>query len=184
MLVPELQLIHDALESRIRSGKVSVETPSEKELVLVPQVPDSFPISLNFNASDDIEVALEPWHEHMGSAELAANLATWLLTPYYRLVTTYAKGQPIETYTEAYRNEGWEFMLEVCFMNPEEELPEPDEIRIRQQAVFLDSNFLTYYPQAELDAAGYPVGTLLGETIYHKRNGDWHPINVPDLPQN
>lgn len=183
MLVPELQQIRVALDSRIRSGKLVVEEESESRLILVPQVPDSFPVSISFNAVDDIEVGLEPWHEHMTSVQLAVNLATWLLTPYYRVVTTYSNGHPIETYTEAYQNDGWEFMLEVYFMNPEAGLPEPDEIRIRQQAVFLDSNFLTYFPEAQLDSAGYPIGTLLGETIYRRRNGEWHPTNVPDMPE-
>lgn len=183
MLVPELQQIHDAMASRIQTGKLRADIESETRLVLVPQVPDSYPVTVTFHAADDLEVGLEPWHEHMTSVELAVNLATWLLTPYYRVVTTFAHGNPIETYTESYQDEGWEFMLEVYFMDPEQDLPEPDEIRIRQQAVFLDSNFLSYFPKAQLDAAGYPVGTLLGETIYQRRNGEWHPVNVPDMPE-
>jgi hypothetical protein len=184
MLVHELQLIRESLDSRIRTGKLSVENPSDQELVLVPQVEDSFAIQITFSAPDDIKVSLDPWHEHVSSVEQATNLAIWLLTPYYRVVAMYAGGRAVRTHLEIFRNEGWDDMLGIYFMNPEEGLPEPDEIRIRQQAVFLDSNFLTYYPQAELDAAGYPVGTLLGETIYQQRSGEWHPTNVPDLPQN
>jgi hypothetical protein len=180
---PSLQPMLDALDSRLKTGKLKLEIKSETELELVPQVPDSFPLTVTLHAEDDVEVGFAPWSEHLGSVGKATNLLTWLLTPYYRVVTTYSKGQAIESYTEAYRNGGWEFRVEVYFMDPEQDLPDPDEIRIRQQAVFLDSNYLTHYPQAQLDRAGYPVGTLLGETIYESRNGEWHPTNVPDLPQ-
>ena len=182
MLVPDLQLVLDAFESRIQSGKLAVETPSAEQLLLIPQIPDSFPISISFAGPEDIVVAVEPWHEHMSSVQQATILAIWLLTPYYRVVTSYAAGMPIEAHAEVFQNEGWVSRVEVTLVNSGEELPEPDEIRIRHQAVFLDSNYLRYYPQAELDQAGCPVGTLLGETIYHLRNGEWHPTNVPEIP--
>ncbi|MEI7578152.1 MAG: hypothetical protein WCK51_14775 [Armatimonadota bacterium] len=183
MLVPELQLILDAFESRVRTGKLTVETPSAERLLLVPQVPDSFPISITFAGPEDIVVAVEPWHEHMSSVQLASSLAIWLLTPYYRIVVAYAAGQPIEAHAEVFQDHGWVSRREVTLVDSEAELPVPDEIRIRHQAVFLDSNYARYYPQAELDQAGCPAGTLLGETIYHLLNGEWHPTNVPEMPE-
>ncbi len=183
MLVPELQRILEAFQSRIATGNLSVETVSDKELLLTSQVPDTFPITITFENPGDIVVRLAPWHEHLTSTEQATNLAIWLLTPYYRIVAMYSGGQLISSHCEIYRNEGWEASETVYFANPEEGLPDPDEIRIRHQAVFLDSSFPRFYLSAELDGAGFPVGTLLGETIYHLKNGEWHPTNVPDMPE-
>lgn len=183
MLVPELQQIHDAFNSRARTGNLKLQITTPTELMLVPQVPDSFPISIQLVAEADIVVTLEPYHEHMSGVEQATSLAMWLLTPYYRVVAMYAAGKLIKTFLELYQDGGWNARPATFFVNPDEGLPEFDEIRIRHQAVFLDSSYLTYYPHAELDQAGCPLGTLLGETIYHQRNGEWHPVNVPDMPQ-
>lgn len=183
MLVPDLQLLVDTLGSRIRTGKLAVETLAPNQIKLAPQVPDSFPIMLTHAGPEDIIVSVDPWCEHMNSVQQASSLAIWLLTPYYRLVTSFAAGMPVSAHAEVYQNEGWAPRKEVALQNSESEPLQPDEIRIRHQAVFLDSNYARYYPNAELDQAGCPMGTLLGETVYHLKNGEWHPTNVPEIPE-
>lgn len=180
-MIPELVPIVEKLRSRTETGRISLEFPAAETIHVIPSGEDTFPITVGFE-SDRYEVGASRWHAHFDKVEQAFAVICWLLTPYYRIVRSQRGEKLIATWLEIYRDEGWDESNAVYFVDPttlDSPVDGADEIFIRQQAVFLDSAFATYYPSAPLDAAGYPIGTILGETKYENRNGEWHPVGVP-----
>ena len=180
-MIPELIPIVEKLKSRTETGRIALEFPTSNELKVVPSAEDTFPIWVIFEDSA-YHVGAAKWCTQFETAEQASTLISWLLTPYYRIIRSSKDGEDFATWIEIYTDQGWEGTEFNYFTAPgDEESPvdEADEISILQQAVFLDSAFPTHYPAAHLDQAGYPVGTILGETKYENRNGEWHPVGVP-----
>lgn len=180
-MIPELELLCDKLKSRVDSKRISLEFLSESSLKVVPAAQDTFPITVTFE-NGQFEVAAAKWRAEFDQLDQASAAICWLLTPYYRIVRSAKTGSDIATWIEIYTNEGWEGTKYVYFVDSstlESPVEDADEIIIVTQAVFLDSAFPSYYPAAHLDEAGYPVGTILGETTYSNHTGDWAPVGVP-----
>jgi hypothetical protein len=178
MLVPELQVVADDFASRLATGKIDIGVFSEREIKILPKAEDSFPITISVDQAGTYKIEMAGWSSHQTKPDVAAGLACWLLTPYYRVVSVFKSGEKIRTFGEYFTEEGWESFA-VIDLNQD---VDPDEIRIYTQAVFLDSSFKSYNLKALFDAAGYPQGTLLGEVEYRLVNGEWHPL-VPEMPQ-
>jgi hypothetical protein len=183
-MISELVPLVDKLQSRLKSKLIALEFPSANELKVVPSGEDTFPLWAIFE--DDVyQVGAANWCAHFETAEQAGSVICWLLTPYYRIVRSIRDGEDLATWIELYTDQGWEGTEYNYFTEPTSEEQSPidgaDEIVILQQAVFLDSAFPSYYPAAHLDQAGYPVGTILGETKFLNQTGEWHPVGVPEI---
>ena len=180
-MIAEMVPLVEKLQSRADTKRISLEFPSASELRVVPEGEDTFVIDAGFE-NGKFSVGAAHWHAHFDKVEQACAVICWLLTPYYRIVRSQLGEEMIATWLEIYNNEGWESSNPVYFVDPtdmDSPLDGADKLFILQQAVFLDSAFTTYFPAAHLDQAGYPVGTLLGETRFENQNGDWLPIGVP-----
>ena len=180
-MIPELIHLCEKLNSRVETQRISLEFPSAFELRVVPVAEDTFPVWAIFEDSQ-YHVGAAHWSALFDTVEQACSVICWLLTPYYRIVRSIKAGEDIATWIELYTDQGWEGTEYNYFKIPSEDqspVEGADEIVILQQAVFLDSAFATYYPAAHLDQAGYPVGTILGETRFENQNGEWHPVGVP-----
>jgi hypothetical protein len=180
-MIAEMVHLVEKLQSRADTKRISLEFPSASELRVVPGAEDTFVIDVGFEHGKFL-VGAAHWHAHFDDVEQASAAICWLLTPYYRILRSSKAGADIATWIEIYTNEGWEGLKYVTFdanQGNESPVQNADEIIILQQAVFLDSAFPTYYPAAHLDEAGYPVGTILGETKYQSVNGEWEPVGVP-----
>ncbi len=181
-MIPELELLRDKLSSRITTGRIKLEEDRSDAFRVVPTIEDSFPLQVSFK-DGNYGVEAGPWHGHFEDFQSASAVVCWLLTPYYRIVTAKQDGNPIASWLEIYADAGWSSTEFVYFVDPsafESPAEVADVITILVQAVFLDSAFTTYYPAAHIDSAGYPLGTILGETSYEKRNDGWYPVGVPD----
>ena len=180
-MISELVPLVEKLKSRVETKQIALEFPSANELKVVPAAEDTFPIWAIFEDSM-YHVGAAKWCTQFETGEQASTLISWLLTPYYRIISSCKNGEDLATWIEIYTDQGWEGTEFNFFGEPNKEespVEGADEISILQQAVFLDSAFPTHYPAAHLDQAGYPVGTILGETKYENRNGEWHPVGVP-----
>jgi hypothetical protein len=180
-MIPEIAQLADKLTSRSDTKRITLERGTESSLLIVPATEDTFPITASYD-DNTYTVSAAKWQANFDQLNQASAAICWLLTPYYRIVRSTQAGNDIATWIEIYTNDGWEGTKYHYFVN-QETLESPidgaDEITILQQAVFLDSAFPAYYPAAHLDQAGYPLGTILGETTYTMQNGDWHPVGVP-----
>ncbi len=180
-MIPEIVALTEKLKSRVETGRISLEYPSAFELRVVPSAQYTFPILVSFD-DDGFRIQAADWRATFETVDAVSSVICWLLTPYYRIVRSSVQGSNIATWVEIYTDQGWEGTEYVYFVD-QDELSSPidgaDQIFILQQAVFLDSKFPEYYPAAHLDQAGYPVGTILGETTFEIQNGEWHPIGVP-----
>ena len=180
-MIPELIHLCERLKSRVETKRISLEFPSASELRIVPAGEDTFPIWAMFE-DGQFHVGAAHWCTQFETSEQASSVICWLLTPYYRIVRSVKAGADIATWIELYTDQGWEGTEYNYFETPNEDespIKDANEIIILQQAVFLDSAFATYYPAAHLDQAGYPVGTILGETRFENQKGEWHPVGVP-----
>ena len=180
-MIPELVPIVEKLQSRVDTKRISLEFPSAHEVAIVPSAEDTFPVWVMYEEGV-YHVGAAEWCAQFESAEQAGSVICWLLTPFYRIVRSVGAGNDIATWIELYTDQGWEGTEYSYFTERAEDespLEGANQIIILQQAVFLDSAFATYYPAAHLDQAGYPVGTILGETRFENQNGEWHPVGVP-----
>ena len=180
-MISELVPIVEKLKSRVDTKRISLEFPSATELTVVPSGDDTFSVWTRFE-NGIYDAGAANWCAQFETAEQAGSVICWLLTPYYRIVRSVKAGEDIATWIELYTDQGWEGTEYNYFkMQGDEQsvVADADKVIILQQAVFLDSAFPTYYPAAHLDQAGYPVGTILGETTFENRNGEWHPVGVP-----
>lgn len=181
-MIAELELLREKLASRLATNRIALEAQSEDAFQILPKVEDGFPITISFREGR-YEIEAGMWHGHFEKSQEASAVMCWLLTPYYRIVTSYRGGEPIATWLEIYADDGWNGTEFVYFVDPtglESPADNADMIKILVQAIFLDSAFASYYPAAHLDQAGYPLGTILGETSYERRNDGWYPIGVPE----
>lgn len=181
-MIPELDLLIGKLASRIQTKKISVVETSDAAFRIEPQVEDSFPIAISFDEGKYL-VEAAWWHSDYEDPMQAFAAICWLLTPYYRIVGSFAGEEIIATWLEQCTDQGWEAHKYIYFVDPtglESPVDNADIIKIRTQAVFLDSSFSTHNPAAHLDQAGYPLGTILGETSYERRDDGWYPFGVPE----
>lgn len=181
-MIPELELLRDKLNSRVQTGRIKLDEQSESSFSVVPTVEDSFPINVHYSDGRYV-IEVEPWHGHFEDLQSAGAVVCWLLTPYYRVVTSVGNEKNIATWLEIYADDGWNGTEFVYFVDPnsiESTTDGADTIKILTQAVFLDSAFTTYYPGAHIDSAGYPLGTIIGQTSYVRRNDGWYPVGVPE----
>lgn len=180
-MIEEIANLSAKLKSRVDTGRISVEYPSAFALRIVPGAEDTF--SIEVLVEDDLfVVSAADWESKFDDVDQVAAMVCWLLTPYYRIVRSTKAGEFIAKWVEIYTDEGWQGTRYDFSIDPttiESPVENADEITIVQQAVFLDSAFPSYYPGAHLDQAGYPLGTILGETKYAMQNGDWQPVGVP-----
>ncbi len=181
-MIPELELLRENLASRLKTNRIALEELGDDSIKILPKIEDSFPITASYREGR-YEIEAGMWHGHFEKIEEASAVMCWLLTPYYRVVTSFQKGEPIATWLEIYADDGWNGTEFVYFVDPNtiaSPAENADAIKILVQAVFLDSAFASYYPAAHLDQAGYPLGTILGETSYELRNDGWYPVGVPE----
>jgi len=180
-MIPELGLLSDKLASRVQTNKISLVSESESSFRIESQVEDSFPLSVSF-AEGRYEIEAAWWHSDYEDPNQAFAAVCWLLTPYFRVVASFTQDEIIATWLESYTDQGWEATKYLYFVDPanlESPVENADIIKIQTQAVFLDSSFTTHFPAAHLDQAGYPLGTILGETSYERREDGWYPVGVP-----
>ena len=179
---PEIESLSSRFQSRAETKRISLSFPNESTFRITSSLPDTFDVEVEFKDGKYL-VQAGGWHSHFEEIDQARAVCTWLLTPYYRIARSEKNGDAIATWLELYTETGWEGTEYVYFVDPttmNSPAENADEIHILQQAIFLDSAFTTHYPGAHLDGAGYPVGTILGETVYMRRDDGWYPIGVPE----
>ncbi|MBS1700388.1 MAG: hypothetical protein JST12_01895 [Armatimonadetes bacterium] len=180
-MIPELESLRDKLASREQTGRIRIDSESDEAFAIVPTIEDTFTINVSYS-DGTYQIAVGPWYGQFEDIQSASAVTCWLLTPYYRIATSYTQDQPIASWLEIYTDAGWESTEYVYFEDSdsiESPVDNADKIVILTQAVFLDSSFTAYHPAAHLDGAGYPLGTIIGETTYEMREDGWYPTGVP-----